>query len=647
MNQKFWDIRSPKPQIKPLPPLRRRKRKWLIIILTLAAAAGLLTFGLLNFINGAKNAAAFIYKNFKEGAYQMFNLELEKARSSFESVSQKITDLQNRLDGYSLLNFGDLKAAFSHLTNLNQHALSLSQNLALLKNHGFNWLMNQKGDRLIENLTNIADDLKNMSQSTAELKNITAKSGISVGNDYLSLSVDLQNAQNFLTALIDWLKSPTNQYLAILFQNPSELRPAGGFIGSYGVLTFRQGNLTNIEVRDIYDPDGQLVENIIPPKPLQLITARWGARDANWFFDFPTSAKKVIDFLAKSKLHQEQFITFSGALAINVGVIEDLISITGPIELPDYRLTLNQKNFLSEIQKEVETGKDKKSGQPKKILKVLTPMLFEKIAGLNDEQKRDLALKLSDRVRNKDIMIYFNDLAIESYLKTLGVAGEIQNLPHNFSGGYLAVVNANIGGHKTDAFVKQSIDLKTVIDAEGAVTNRLTIMRSHNGQRQTEWWYKAANKIYMQIFLPAGTQLTAVEGQEWKTVKAPLNYAVKNYLADPDVAAIENTRRWLDEFSLETFQAFGKTVYAAWLTVPAGESKTIALEYQNPSKLTLQDGQPYEFIFEKQSGATTNLKISIKAPPGYYWRESNSADFTYETPNPERRLHLKLILIKL
>lgn len=647
MNQKFWDIQSPKPQIKPPRPLSSRKKRGLIIILALAAAAGFLAFGLLNFINYAKNAAVFIYKNFKEGAYQMFSLELEKARSSFESVSQRIADLQNRLEGYGLLNLGDLGALFTHLTNLSQGASSLSQNLELLKNNGFNWLINQKGDLLIENLASIAGDLKHMSQSAAELKNITAKSGISVGDDYLSLSVDLQNAQNFLTALVDWLKSPTNQYLAILFQNPSELRPAGGFIGSYGVLTFRQGNLANIEVRDIYDSDGQLVENIMPPKPLQLITARWGARDANWFFDFPTSAKKVIDLLAKSKLHQEQFIAFSGALAINVGVIEDLIGITGPIELPDYRLTLNQKNFLSEIQKEVETGEDKKSGQPKKILKVLTPILFEKIAGLSEEQKKTLALKLSDRVRNKDIMIYFNDLAIESYLKAMGAAGEIQNLPHNFSGDYLAVVSANIGGHKTDAFVKQSINLETVIDAEGAITNRLTVMRSHDGHRQTEWWYKAANKNYMQIFLPPGAQLTTAEGHEWKTVRAPLNYAAKNYLADLDVAAIENTRRWLDEFSLETFQAFGKTIYAAWLTVPSGESKTIALEYQNPNKLTLRDGETYEFIFEKQSGATTNLAISIKAPPGYHWRESNSADFTYKTLNPERRLNLKLTLTKL
>ena len=56
----------------------------------------------------------------------------------------------------------------------------------------------------------------------------------------------------------------TKKYL-ILFQNPSELRPTGGFPGTYGVASFTNGKMDNLFVDDVYNLDGQLKENIIPP----------------------------------------------------------------------------------------------------------------------------------------------------------------------------------------------------------------------------------------------------------------------------------------------------------------------------------------------------------------------------------------------
>src|SRR3989344_28805 len=85
----------------------------------------------------------------------------------------------------------------------------------------------------------------------------------------------------------------------ILFQNPSELRPTGGFPGTYGVVTFKDGKLQDLKVDDVYNLDGQLQELIVPPIQLQHITPNWGMRDANWFIDFPTSARKITAFYKK------------------------------------------------------------------------------------------------------------------------------------------------------------------------------------------------------------------------------------------------------------------------------------------------------------------------------------------------------------
>ena len=56
------------------------------------------------------------------------------------------------------------------------------------------------------------------------------------------------------------------------------------------------------KVRDIYDPDGQLTLKVQPPLPLQAVTTNWGARDANWFFDFSSSAKDFRASLSDSSL---------------------------------------------------------------------------------------------------------------------------------------------------------------------------------------------------------------------------------------------------------------------------------------------------------------------------------------------------------
>jgi len=166
------------------------------------------------------------------------------------------------------------------------------------------------------------------------------------------------------------------------------MRPAGGFIGSYGVLTLNHATLTDINVDDIYNADRQFNQKYIPPRELQAITTDWGARDANWFFDFPTSARKVMAFLEQTDLYQHTDIEFAGAIAINTNVLGSILNIIGPIDVPSYGHVLTSENFLSTLQHEVEAGRDKQPGQnPKRILSVLAPLLLEKLSVLTDEQK--------------------------------------------------------------------------------------------------------------------------------------------------------------------------------------------------------------------------------------------------------------------
>jgi len=133
-----------------------------------------------------------------------------------------------------------------------------------------------------------------------------------------------------------------------LFQNNQEMRATGGFIGSYGLLNIFNGNVRQFFIDGIYNPDGQLKNKIVPPVPIQKISASWSLHDSNWWPDFPTSAEKAIWFYEKTGGP-----TVDGVIAITPTVMQKLLKLTGPIDMPKYGLTINEDNFIPTVQEQI------------------------------------------------------------------------------------------------------------------------------------------------------------------------------------------------------------------------------------------------------------------------------------------------------
>ena len=84
---------------------------------------------------------------------------------------------------------------------------------------------------------------------------------------------DIRSAMDsFLSSshiFVDLLGGNGPRKYLFLFQNNSEMRATGGFIGSYGVLDIANGHVKNFFVDGIFNPDGQLKDKIVPPEPIQ------------------------------------------------------------------------------------------------------------------------------------------------------------------------------------------------------------------------------------------------------------------------------------------------------------------------------------------------------------------------------------------
>ena len=572
-----------------------------IFFLILLTAIVIFAVGFWNFQKEAVFSAGKIYDNANLAANALKNLETKKARSSLQIIQTELNNWFERLEfwGKIVPLIKSIPENIKYLRDITTTSIRLTEQLEDLKNRGAQLILQQKGEELIKILKDIQKEISIITETASNEK--------------------LYAASNFITALISWLDDPQPQHIVILFQNSSEMRPGGGFIGSYAHLALIKGGLSNLEVNDIYDTDGQLTVKVIPPEQLQTITTDWGARDANWFLNFPTSANKVTKFLEASRIYQDRNINFSGVIAINDTVIRDLLNILGPIE------DINSENFLAEVQKDVETKTNKG------ILKKITPIIFDRLNQLeNDTDKKAIINLIGDKIINKDIMIYLDNPVMESFIKTLNVGGEWFEIPNNFTGDYLAVTNANIAGGKTDAFINQKIILNSEIKSNGAIENYLIIERENNGNQRSEKWYNTINQNFIQIFTPKNTKLELIYGNDEKKIKPPIDYKKSGHIIDPDLSAKTD-----------------KNIFGAWFNTPAGESKKMEIQYSRAGLNLSHDNTPYQFIFDKQSGVNGYLEINIKTPAGFIWKESGKNIFEYKSDNIPAKLIIQLTLTTL
>lgn len=391
--------------------------------------------------------------------------------------------------------------------------------------------------------------------------------------------------------------STTRRYI-LLFQNHSELRPTGGFPGTYGIVTFQDGNLKDVFVDDIYNLDGQIKKNIIPPTQMQHITPTWGMRDANWFVDFPTSAKKIMSFYRE--------ITgqgVDGVITLSPDMISSILNIIGPIEMPDYDLTLSGDNFLASVQEEVEYGPNRT--QPKQIVKDLAPRLLEKMYSADPDKWLEISNIIVSGLEDKDIMMYFNDLSLKKFSLDKGFGGEVKKSDSD----YLMVNFTNIKGSKTDIVTDSTVKLSTII-RDGEAIHKLTIQRQHNGGDTKYGFYNRQNPAYVRVLVPSNAELIEVSGNDAPDFKPLMNYKGTDFIKDEDLKKFEDGFETDPETGVSIFPEADKKVFGFWLITDAGQTKTVEVKYSVPI-----DESNYSIYVQRQPGIVMKkFEIMMRGP---------------------------------
>jgi len=390
----------------------------------------------------------------------------------------------------------------------------------------------------------------------------------------------LDAIQKHFPALLTLLGDRYPHRYLILLQNNNEMRPTGGFIGSYIIFDINDGYIENLKTHDVYKLDGSYTGIIEPPEEFKNFTSNWRFRDSNYSPDFYYSASKARWFLEK-----EGGPTVDTVIAINQGLLTSLLDITGPIQVGNFG-KFNSQNYNLLLSYVIE-GKVWGPEDPKHILKVFIKEFKKEL--IKTENLAKIISILYKATMQKHILLYSSDGDIQALFEELKIAGRTHDVKKGED--YLSVINISIGGSKSEQFVREEITHTTEVSKLGEVVDEVVIKRTHmwNDEILKEW--TKIIKDYGFSFLPSN--LVDILGRGANKV------VMKVYVPTGSILISSNREDIKKLYDSDTKKDYFMTI----VSVNAGESDEVVIKYRPPITLRLNPVDTYKLITEKQPGS--------------------------------------------
>lgn len=392
---------------------------------------------------------------------------------------------------------------------------------------------------------------------------------------------------NFIKKMLGF---DTPQTYLVLLLNNTELRPGGGFIGSYAVVRVDKGvpHIDKVEGTELLDYSGY-PENFpsVPPDAIKtyLGVPRWYFRDANWSPDFASSAVKALDLYHKERGFAADNI--SGVIGITATTLEELLKLTGPVTVNG--VTFTADNVIERLEYEVEVAFEKKGlerSERKQMLADLVRQVAQKLATDVFSHWQEYFTLGQRLLREKNVIVYSQNAADQSVLDAKQWTGSIAAYQ---GGDYLLWTDANLGALKTDAVIERSLTY-SIAPSGTKFIGTATMRYAHTGSRD---WKTSRYLSYVRLYLPLGTKFISMKG-------------------------IDKNARGLVTTTPDRGTEFGRTWFGGFASVNPGTVEEVSFTFEvAPAVMnTIQSGVYYG-LFQKQLGAvkhalTLNLDFGRK-----------------------------------
>jgi hypothetical protein len=322
----------------------------------------------------------------------------------------------------------------------------------------------------------------------------------------------------------------------VLFQNNTELRPSGGFLGAYGILRLTAGHaeilkLEGTEIIDNQTPDDWKPE---PPTPLStyLGVDRWYFRDANWSPDFSLSAMKALElYRGEGGEYAEEI---DAVFAFTPTVLEEVLKIIGPVTIQN--LTFESASVTETLEYEVEYGYEARGISFENRKQILAPFMESLIAKIQDggiSVYGDMLNLGTLMIKEKQIVAYALDRSVQDQFDSFLLSGAMTQT----TGDYMLWVDANMAALKTDHAIERALSYQIDRDKKNLMATA-TMTYKHNGNFD---WRTSRYRSYVRVFVPFGAEVISarIEGGSKGDKDVPANTI--------DIG-VENGRQWFGTF---------------------------------------------------------------------------------------------------
>ncbi|MBI5151156.1 MAG: DUF4012 domain-containing protein [Candidatus Pacebacteria bacterium] len=316
----------------------------------------------------------------------------------------------------------------------------------------------------------------------------------------------------------------------VLFQNDNELRPTGGFMTAFSTMFVEDGRVTPERSDDIYELDKKFRNKPeIPPILKQYLKTetRWNLRDMNLSPDYKNSMDVFWSYMSKLPGESKEI---DGIIAVDTNVLEKLVSILGPVEVPGYGTFSAEKDKRCDCP-QIIYAMSEIVDRPTPYLRtnrkgIIGPMMHSILSKAYTAPKQlwpQLFEEAWKSIEGKHVQFYFFDEKSQAAAESIGAAGRIKPTPENSD--YLFIVDTNLGGAKSNLFVQQQVEEEIDLPQNGRVKKTLAMTYKNpfppsncnleagelclNG-RLTDW---------VRVYLPKGAEVTESLGFDTGTTK--------------------------------------------------------------------------------------------------------------------------------
>lgn len=447
-------------------------------------------------------------------------------------------------------------------------------------------------DQAYAELSFVDSELQSGKQLDIDLTTNLTQKFVKLTSNLPTIRQKIDQVRSILPLMPGFIAEDSKKTYLLLFQNSAELRPTGGFIGSYGLLTFEKGKLLDFSVEDIYAADGQLKGYVEPPEPIKEAFGdnSWFFRDSNWDPAFPISAQRAEWFLQKTTNRN-----VDGVIAVNLPAVRELLKATGTITLTDYNEEVTADNLFERAEYHSEIDFFPGSTQKKDFLGALAGQIFDKAQNSSAADLLLFAQSLETSLTQKQLLIYLHDPQSQQLLLDQNWAGAIytpklatlDNRPVTLD--YTYLVDANLGVNKANYFLHRNLQQQLTIlkNKEILAVSTLTI----ENRSPADAWPGGIYRSYLRNYLPKEADIISIKlGEDKLDLEGDLDQEI---IGDHLVIGFD-------------------------VVVPVKNSLDIEITYRLPDALKLNNNQGrLAVVIPKQPGIVDDTIETIVSYPSF------------------------------